>query len=279
MSENIEVVDAWAEQVVAPAGRLVPGGEALLKAETADLGRSLEKADQDWYGRGIRRLGAARLSGRLVAFDPVMPTGQPLRFPVEVEEANYPAYVLDGDGEDLLVVRLGGGRPATWHEVCSGDGSVDFFPIEAATAAVADEKLHERLIADASLRADVDEIPDRPDAGGPLSTRPDLGMFACRSHGDQLVWGYVGLTAAGEVAAAAIALITDCIYRYRPAADDAQVMDACRALVADLTEREPDEEEIVSYQWPQVLRELSENGMLSGDGRNTLYEVYEALRD
>lgn len=262
----------------APPGRLTPEAAAVLSRESSDLARNLEVGDPDWHGRRVRRLGACPLSGRLLAFDPIGVPGPALHFPVEVTPGVYPAYVLDADGTDLMVVRFGGGRPVAWQEVRSKDGSEAFFFIEAATYAISDESAYDALAGDAAARDAAEPVLHGPGTSAALPGRPELGLAISSSEGDQPAWGYVGLTVGGEVAAVAVALVTDCVYRYRPASQDAAIIAECERLVAGIPADDPDEDEIRSWSWPSVRQELETKGALSADGRNALYEVYETLR-
>ena len=277
MSEHGEVLDGWAEEVSAPAGRLTDGAAALLMDEAADLARNLETRDPEWHGRSLRRLGACSFRGGLLAFDPVGDPGRPLRFPVEVAEGVYPAYVVDADATDFMVVRLGGGRPASWREVRTEDGDEAFFPIEAATYAIADERTYEGLVTDESVREAAKDLILESTCEA-LPGRPDFGLATASGYTDQLVWGYVGLTAEGQVAAVAVALLTDCIYTYRPATLDSEAVARCKVLVDAIPANDADEDEIRSYLWPALQQEFTQ-GVLTADGRNKVYEILAMLED
>lgn len=279
MSDPDDVEDGWAEHVAAAPGRLTAGAAALLRPEAADLARNLETKDPEWYGRQVRRLGALPLRGGLVAFDPVGAPGRPLRFPVEVNEGVYPAYVLDADATDFMVVRFGGGRPASWHTIHTPDGAESLFPVEAATYAIADEATYDALTDDEQARAAVDVLLQPGSSGTTLPGRPHLGLALAVSGMDQLVWGYVGLTADDQVAAVAVALLTDCVYTYRPAAQDADAVARCEALVRALPEDDPGADEIRTDLWPDVQADLAAHGHLTTAGRNTVYELLAALED
>lgn len=111
-----------------------------------------------------------------------------------------------------------------------------------------------------------------------LPGAPDLGLVVNSSVGGDLpAWCYLGTDSDGAISAVAVALVTDVVYRYRPASADSDVIASVERLVAGLT-ADDEEAEQLRESWADFKEELaSSGGVLSANLRNRMHEMHESF--
>lgn len=212
------VDDAWATAFEGGGGRLLAPEDGLqLADESADLTQLFaEPPPQEWHAR-VLELGVAPLQGRLVALNPGKPD-RSLRLPVEVPAGRYPAFAMVGSGSsglaDVVLVRLGAARPQRWYEVTYEDEPA-FIPLGTSYALMAEEVI-EAAERSPTVAAELGGLRDRGVDAVSLTTVTGQGAIVnSELGGTGPAWCYLGLSDAGDVAAALVTLVTDPIDAHR----------------------------------------------------------------
>lgn len=270
------ILSAWNE----PVGR---GGVRLIVPpdEVADSVLDLSAAFEvtpDFMGT-LTRLGAVRLAGRVAAYDPGTRL-EPVLLPISVEEHDYPVFtvVTDEHGtEDLLVIRVGDGRPKQWVEQSSPGHGWNVL-IDTGRYVVTSEDVWRLVMRDKQAHHELLSAIDQVGHGcGDIAALSGGVVVNDATFGDGVASCFLALGQAGEVLAIAFSMLPDLEWSVMPARDDQAVF----GMLAERVRTGPlHDDEIATYRWPSLLNALEKNqGQFTRQVRAEMYGLKDHIEN